>query len=153
MNYIKEAEDILRYYRDLDQSVGKMRNQISKLMDKHAPSPLNALALDPTGVHGGSGLDDAYNVLYKIKVLAESCEKTLYEMELVTKELDEIDKDPGCENFGIVLWEWYVLGKSKADIAEMLGYSSVQSVYGLKDRAIRKFAVRHFGLNAINVVG
>lgn len=152
MNYIKEAEEILKYYRDLDRSVKNMRREISRLMDKQTPSSLNALPLDVTGVHGGSGQDEAYNVLYRIKVLAENCNKTLAEIELVTKELDEIDRDPECEGYGIVLWDWYVAGVPRNEIAEKLGYTSMQSVYALKDRAIRKFAVRYFGIEAMKAV-
>jgi len=151
VNYIKEAEEILKYHRDLFESVDKMREEISRLITRQGPSSLNAIALEPTGIHGGSKQDETYNVLFKIKTLTESRERTLAKLESIKVELEEINQEPGCENYGTLLRKWYIQGDKKEDIAKMLGYSSVQSTYVLKDRAIRKFAIRHFGLNAMNL--
>lgn len=153
MNYIKEAEEILKYYRDLNRSVDHMGYELAKLIVHNAPSHLSAISLDITGIHGSGGEDDnTYNVLYKIQVLSESREKTRAELEIIKMELEEIEQDPECENFGKVLHEWYILGTRKSEIKDILGYSSMQSVYGVRNKAIRKFAIRHFGLDAMKVV-
>lgn len=152
MNYIKEAEEILKYYRDLDRSVDHMGHEIAKLIGHNAPSRLSAISLDLTGVHGsGSEDDNTYNVLYKIQLLSESREKTRREMELVNTILQEISQDPGCEEYKNFLIHWYVSRTPKEEIAEIFGYSR-RSIFNLRDQAIKKFAVRYFGIDAMKAI-
>jgi hypothetical protein len=47
---------------------------------------------------------------------------------------------------------WYVEKKAKEDIAEKLGYSHKQSVYEIKNKAIRKFAISLFGIVALQAM-
>lgn len=153
VNYVKEAEEILKYYRDLNRSVDHMSHEINRLIGHNAPSDLNAVAMDITGVHGsGSEDDNTYNVLYKIQVLSENRDKTQGEMELVNWILHEISQDQGCEEYKNILMHWYVHRTPKEEIKEIFGYSSKQSVYNLRDHAIKKFAVRYFGIDAMKAI-
>lgn len=152
MNYIKEAENVLWYYNDLYRSVENMNREIAKIVGRQGPSALNAIPMDPTGIHGSGDADDnTYNLLYKLKVLSENREKTMTELSQVDRLLDEISQDPGCELYGQVLRGWYIERITKNEIAAQIGYDS-RNVYRIKDRAIKKFAVRQFGLEAMNVI-
>ena len=152
MNYIKEAENVLWYYNDLYRSVENMNREIAKLVGHQGPSGLNAISLEPTGVHGGGSADDnTYNLLFKLKTLSGSRENTLTELGKVDVILDEISLEAGCELYGRVLKEWYVLKTPKDEIGNRIGYGQ-RNVYYIKDRAIKKFAVRHFGLEAMKAI-
>lgn len=151
MNYIKEAENVLKYYRDLNRSIDHMSHEIGKLMGQNAPHHLTAVPLDPAGGIHGSGKDDTYNVLYKIKVLTENRDKTKAELDTINQILDEIIKEPGCEKYRYVLMEWYIHRTPKEEIAEEMP-CSVRNVYRLRDEAIKKFALRYFGLEVLKII-
>ena len=88
-------------------------------------------------------------MLFKLKTLSENRERTVAELSKIDQVLKEISQEEGCEHYGQVLKEWYVCRTPKDEIAKAVGYSSKQSIYDIKNRAIRKFAVRHFGLEAL----
>lgn len=153
MNYIKEAENVLWYYNDLYRSVENMNREIAKIVSRQGPSALNAIQLDITGIHGSGDADDnTYNLLFKLKTLSENREKTMTELSKIQKALDDISQDEGCELYGRVLEEWYIHRTPKDEIAKIVGYSSRQSIYDIKNRAIRKFAVRHFGIEVLKII-
>ena len=152
MNYIKEAENILWYYNDLYRSIENMNREIAKIVSRQSPSSLNAISLEPTGVHGSGDADDnTYNLMFKIKTLTDNREATLTELSKVDQMLDDISKDAGCELYGKVLREWYIVRTPKDDIGPKIGYGR-RNVYYIKDKAIKKFAVRHFGLDAVKAI-
>jgi len=153
MDYIREAEKVLYHYRELQFALENLEHQIANLIGRSAPSAWKAAELEITGVKYGFH-DDAYNILFKIKVLTENKEKTAAEMEKVDKLLDELEKDPDCEYYIDVLRLWYIEKTPKEEIAGIIGYSpnSRQSIYNIKDRAIRKFAVMYFGLGALKAI-
>lgn len=155
MNYIKEAENILWYYNDLYRSVENMNREIAKIVSRQGPSTLNAIQLEPTGIHGGGSADDnVNNLMFKLKTLTDNREKTIAELEKVDTILNEIAKDPGCELYGEVLREWYIYRTPKEEIAKQIGYSptSRTSIYDIRSRSIRKFAVRYFGIDALKAI-
>lgn len=153
MNYIKEAENVLWYYNDLYRSVENMNREIAKIVGRQGPSGLNAVSMDPTGVHGnGSADDNTYNLLYRLKVLSENRERTIAELSQVDALLNDISQESGCELYGAVLKEWYVYRTPKEEIAKQIGYAHKSAVYRIKDRAIKKFAIRRFGLEAMKVI-
>ena len=152
MNYIKEAENVLWYYNDLYHSIENMNREIAKIVSRQGPSALNAISLEPTGVHGSGDADDnTYNLLFKLKTLTESREKTMTELEKANKILEDISQEVGCELYGEVLWEWYIMRTPRDEIGNKIGYGK-RNIYHIKDRAIKKFAVRHFGLDAMKVI-
>jgi len=152
MNYIKEAETILWYYNDLYRSVENMNREIAKIVSRQSPGVSVTFHLEPTGIHGSGDQDDnTYNLLFRLKTLSENREKTLTELEKVDKILGEISRDDGCELYGKVLREWYIERTPKDEIGEKIGYGK-RNVYYIKDRAIKKFAVRHFGLDAVRAI-
>ena len=153
MNYIKEAENILWYYNDLYRSIENMNREIAKIVSRQSPSALNAISLDPTGCHGSGDADDnTYNLMFKIKTLTDSRESTMVELGKLDELLEDISRDPGCELYGRVLQEWYIKRTPKEEIARNIGYSHKRSIYQIKGRAIKKFAVRNFGLDAMRII-
>lgn len=151
MNYIKEAENILWHYNDLYKSLSNLDKQISKIVRHAQPSELNAISLEPTGVHGSRD-DNTYNMLFELQTLTANREKTVNELAEINKLLDDISAESGCELYGKVLRKWYIEKLPKDDIAHDMGYATKKSVYDIKNQAIRKFAVQMFGLAALKAI-
>lgn len=150
MNYIKEAENRLTYYHDLQKSIDEMTRQIARLVAKASPKQLKAAALDDTGVRSGRH-DTTMNIIFEIQRLQESLRDTKKGFIEIDAILDEISQGEGCENYGNLLRMWYIQRISKEVIAEQFN-CSIRKVYYDKDAAIRKFAVRIFGMAALKIV-
>lgn len=151
MNYIKEAEQYLYHYRDMYVSIENMHKEISKLVWS-GPKDISAVQLDVTGVHGSNQQDETINIMYKIQTLTNSKEQTKNKLDEMDNILEEIANEKGCELYGHVLRKWYIERIPKEDIAKEIGYSSKQSIYSLRAKAIRKFAIRLFGIEALKAI-
>ena len=151
MNCIREAENYLRYYRELHQSVKHADYMISKLVNQTAPDDMSAVSIDATGIRAGKPYN-TLNQMYQLQMWQEMKERTLIEIEKVDNMLEVISQGPGCERYKDILFMWFVEKKSKEDMAEEIGYSHRQSVYELKDKAIKKFTVALFGIVALEVI-
>lgn len=152
LNYVKEAEQILWHYRDLYCSVENLNHEIAMMVGSQGPKLLSVVTLDEAGIHGGgSRNDDAYNLIFRLKILTENRDTTLAELSKADRLLKNISQEPGCELYGEVLEHWYIKRTPKDDIADLTGYD-VRHIYRIKDKAIRKFAVRYFGLEAMKAI-
>ena len=151
MNYIKEAENRLWYYRDLQGSTIEMQRQINRIVGRSGPQALTAIHLDDTGVKSGRH-DETINTLFEIQRLQAAIERTQEEFGEINQLLDGISQEQGCELYGMVLQKWYIERQTKEAIARDINYSSIQTVYDIKNKAIRKFAVRLFGIEALAAI-
>lgn len=153
MDYVREAEKVLYHYRDLKFALQNLEHQIEKLIFQSAPADAKGANIEITGVKYGYH-DDAINTLFKLKVLTENQEKTAAEIKKIDELLDELEKDSDCEYYSQVLRLWYIEKTPKEEIAGLIGYSpnSRQSIYNIKDQAIRKFAIMYFGIGALKAI-
>jgi len=151
MNYIREAENYLYYYQDLYKSLQQIEGQISRLIARTGPRDIKAINYEQAKVDSNFH-DETINILFQLQKLIENRERTKQELEKIDRILNEISQDPGCELYGEVLKKWYIERIPKEDIAEELGYSSRQSIYDIRAKAIRKFAVRLFGIGALEIL-
>lgn len=151
MDCIREAENRLWYYRDLVRSVDYAREQIGILAGKGAPKGITAVSMDPTGIRA-SKPHDTLSIMYQLQRWTEIRDKTSEEIDKIDAILAEIIQEPGCERYADILKMWYVEKMAKEDIADDLGYNQRRSVYELCNKAIRKFAIRLFGLEALRAI-
>lgn len=79
-------------------------------------------------------------------------ENTLIEVDRIDKELDSICIEPGCERYKDVLVMWYVEKLDREEIAHEIGYSHRQSAYEIRNKAIKKFAITLFGIEALRAM-
>ena len=159
MNYIEEAEKYLRNYRHLRGSVDTMRRERERLIGKARPRGEEnmAIALDAVGggrggKGGGGEYDEAINLIWRIQGLTESIAETEEKLKEIDVLLEEISEGDGCEFYGMVLRAWYIDSVAKEDIAAEIGYESRTSIYTIRNRAIRKFAVRVLGIRALEAI-
>jgi hypothetical protein len=151
MNYIREAENYLKHYRDLRYSLNQIEKEITKIKWSGAPREISAMNLD--GMPSGSiQQDEMINIIFKLKCYTEMKENTLKQINEIDTILNTLEKEEGCESYSKLLKLWYVDKKNKEDIAEELGYSSRQSIYTHRNKAIRKFAIRLFGIDVLKAV-
>ena len=153
MDCIREAENYLRYYRELTKSIEHADRMIGQLTWQTAPKPMGAVSMDVTGVRASQS-HDTLNQFFQLQRWQELRQLTLAEMAKVEDVLNTICQDPGCERYKDVLIMWYVEKQEKEDIARSIGYSetSRRIVYEMKTEAIRKFAVALFGVTALKAI-
>lgn len=150
MDYIREAEKYLYHYRDLEKSLEWQEKEINKLMWQGAPRDISAVYLD--GMPKGSIHDETINTLFKLNMYVGMKKETEEEISKIDEILKDIGSEQGCENYEKVLRMWYIEGKSKEEIAQALNYNSRTSIYEIRNQAIRKFAIRLFGIDALKAI-
>lgn len=151
MNYIEEAEKYLKSHRDMYRGLNNMRKERAKLIGQAGPKGYPEADYTQPVVEGGKDRDDAYNLLFTIKVLTDKIQKTEKQLEDVERILGEISQDEGCELYGDILRKWYIDRVPKEEIAQDARYCK-RNIYKIKDKAIRKLAINLFGLDAVSVV-
>ncbi|NTW04546.1 MAG: hypothetical protein HGA27_00325 [Peptococcaceae bacterium] len=127
-----------------------MSRQIGRLIGSSCPKALKGATLDETGIRAGRH-DETLNVLCELQMLIENKKKTEEGFAEINNILLDISQDDNCEHYGKVLRMWYIERLSKEVIAEEL-FCGIRTVYYLRDAAIRKFAIRLFGIDALKVV-
>lgn len=149
MNYLREARNHLQYYGDLQNSIENMDREISRLVRKAGPKDITAITYDSDKVQSG-GHDEALDALFKIQALSNSREETKEKLKEIEELLDKLEEE--YQFYGKVLRKWYLERMAKEDIAQEIGYSSRTSIYSLEGKAIRVFAVRLFGIEALKIM-
>ncbi|MEN6567174.1 MAG: hypothetical protein ABFC57_12840 [Veillonellales bacterium] len=109
--------------------------------------------MDVTGIRA-SKPQNTLNQIYQLQKWQEMRERTMVEIEKIESSLAGICADPGCERYRDVLYMWYVEKIDKEEIAVAIGYSesSRKSIYEIKNKAIKKFAVALFGIEALEAI-
>jgi len=148
MNCIRDAEELLLNYRDMKYSIMRMEREIERLANR--PKDIEAIQYDKPGGKKYYDKDDILNCLYRIKKLSDMKKQTEERIQEIDRVLDEMDKDPDCDFFKEVLVMWYLEKLPKDIIAEEIGYSSRKSVYLVRNKAIKKFAVIFYGIKGVN---
>lgn len=151
MNYfngIATAERLLKNYSALERSVQNLTERINALVYRSSPRPLKSIDVEEM-IKSGGKKDTTLNLLFEIKALMDTREETREELSRIDRTLEAISKAPECKHYGPVLRSWYIDRMPKQDIAAEIGYSSRQSIYDIKNAALRKFAVELFGVKAL----
>ncbi len=144
MNCIREAEELLLNYRDMKYSIKRMEREIERLAN--GPKDIEAIRYDKHSTKKHYDQDETLNCLYEIKKLSEMKKMTEERIQEIEQVLNEMENDSSCDFFKEVLVMWYIEKLSKDMIAGEIGYSSRKSVYLLRNRAIKKFAVLFYGI-------
>jgi RNA polymerase sigma factor (sigma-70 family) len=150
MNCIREAENYLRYYHELHQSIKHASRMISRLKMQTAPGEVSAVSIDITGIRASKPVN-TLNQMYQLQQWQEMQARTLEEIEKIEEALAGISQAQGCERYRDVLFMWYVECLSQEEIGERIGYTA-RHVRRLKRSAINKFAVSLFGIVALKAI-
>lgn len=151
VNYIKEAENYLKYYRHLQKSLDNTEREINYLKLRDMPRYIKASQMEETEIRSMMGKDDAWNDIYKIIMLTECWNDTSKAMQNIDDVLDMISGEKNCGHYSRLLKLWYIDKWDKYEISEEL-HLSRRSVFYHKEEAIRSFAVALFGIKALKAV-
>ena len=149
MNYIKEAEDVLNNYRKLKSSINNLKKRKQVILDKGKPRELGAIDYSKPVVSKQGYTDDTLNQICEITQINYQIKDTEAEIKVIAKILKEIrEENEVLANFLILR---HIERKDLKTIAKELGYSeeSNHTIYDIRNRAIREFAIRYFGGQAM----
>lgn len=143
MNYIKEAEEYLRSYSDLKDSIVNIKKELEFLELEIT----GAKAIDYSGMPGGGGAalpdDRLVNLLYKKQVKEAALESTTNTLSYINYIFERLS-----EKEAKVLKAFYIEGLRGTALEEEFELCERQ-VYNLRQPAIRRFAKQLFGIKAI----
>lgn len=150
MNYIKEAENYLKYYRNLKKSLDHANYMINNFTWLTAPNSIHAVVNDPSGISARKPVNTVEQ-LYELVRWQEQKKQTQKEIDHIEEILNDMVKEKGCEKYRRVLEMWYVEKEDKEYIAQELNYCT-RNVFRVKEKALEKFAVTLFGIKALKAI-
>lgn len=148
MDCFSEVDKLLRHYNDLVQSLDHMDRRIPQLVARAGPHGISAQDIEDSIKAAGSQ-DETINIIFELDELTRARADTREEIARIEAVFAEIEKDHDCMFYVPILRAWYIDMIPKESIAKTIGYSSRVSIYTIKARAIRKFAVKLYGIKAL----
>ncbi len=148
MNYIKEAEDILINHRKLNDSINNLNARKNYIANQGKPKELGGIDYSKPRIQRQNYSNNTITQMCEIMQINERIKETEAELVIVNNILKQIDKED--ETLGKFIQLKYIEGqkkKSMRKIAAELGYSedSNDTIYNIKNKALREFAIRYFG--------
>lgn len=149
MDYIREAIEYLKSYKDTQMSIINLREEITKL-----DAELKGSAITYTDMPGGGGIIPADDIMLNKIYRKSQAEKQLKESAATIRRIDRILKDLNSDNnekHGDMLRKSFIARLSNKDIDELadeFGYSRRQ-FYRVREKALKRFAIQLFGISVI----
>lgn len=151
MNYIKESEEVLKNHGKLNKALKNLEKRQEKLLYKTQPKEIGATDYSRPAIQHTDYSEDAVNQICELADINKQIQETEEEMKLVKNILEDIKlQDMLLYDFLKIKYiEKPKLGMR--EVAEELGYSpeSNKTIYSIKHKAIKEFAIRYFGARAI----
>jgi hypothetical protein len=148
MDYVKEAENYLRNYNDLMDSVYNLKREISEIEE----DLLCIKNIDYSGMPHGSGSqlpdDNTVNMLYRKIKAEEELKKTLRTINRIDSVLKNLSEGEGNEKHAKALKLFYIHGVRGQGLEDSLECSE-RHCYRIKGLAIRRLAVQLFGIKGL----
>ena len=143
LNYVKEAEEILKSRKTLDEKIRSLNRQIARIMNSGTPHEIKGIDYSQPKVKGGAVDDTMTDCISIIEANKE--------IKLAKAKIEEIDDVIGQlqEESKKILTLWYIDLKTKSEICNILNYGSMQSIYDKHRRGIEEFALLYFGAPAL----
>lgn len=151
MNYIKESEEILKNHRKLNTSLNNLYHRRDKIVKSGFPRELMGNSYEKPNIQHTAYSDSTINEVCEIMEINAQIEETKEEMQLVNDILEQIKvEDDVLEKF-IRLKYITDYKRSMREIASKLNYSenSNHTIYDIRNRALKEFAILYFGVRGI----
>lgn len=142
MDYVKEAEEYLKSYPELKESLDNIRLELEHIENQL----IGVKAISYDGMPGGSisnADDKLVNILFRKQKAEQALEETQGEVKLIENILDQLSEEDRK-----VLQAFYIEGLRGEALEKRLQICERQ-VYNLRHPIIRKFAKLKFGIKAI----
>ena len=145
MDYAKEAENYLKSYPDLLESIDNIKNELEYLEEEIT----GAKAIDYSGMPGGGGAalpdDRIVNLLYQKQIKERALELTEKRVQHIDSILAQLSVGEGNEQDEKVLRKFFIENLRGQTLEKEFGVSE-RHVYRMKGKAIRRFAIQFFGV-------
>lgn len=125
-----------------------MDARISLLTARAGPHALTAINLDEE-IKGQNGAPETLDIIFELFELTRFRVDTAAQLALVDEVLDQLGAERDCMFYSKVLRAWYIDRVPFDRIAQTIGYSTRRSIYTIKSRALRKFAILLYGIAAL----
>lgn len=146
INYFKAAERVLYTRKDLDRALDNLERRKVRIIKSSAPCDYPSIDTSQPYT-SSSKCNDALADCLELAEINREIENTkqiIGEIDAVLKQMDPVESD--------LLREWYILGSSKEEISAKINYSSISTIYELRNKAVSRFAVLYFGAGAISSI-
>lgn len=138
MDYLREAENILRKVNLLEKALDNLKRHKGLIIQRNAPQGCKALSFDKPA---SAPIDkETLTELCEYAQCIERITATEYEI----KRIKDIISQLSCEEQNLIQL-WYIDGMSKDEIKEKLYISSHSTLYKLQRQAVSNFALLYFG--------
>ena len=145
MNCIREAENYLKYYRQLKKSLEHADRMIVRLTWNTMPKEVGAAVLEATGIHADHPVN-TLNQLYELQKWQEIKARTMIDLADVDNVLSSVEN-----NYKTILTSFYVDKKTMFEISCETDYTE-RHLWRLKKKAINEFAVSLLGSQAMKAM-
>lgn len=151
MNYIQEAERIMKDYRKLIDSVKNMKKRKNILSMRGVPSENTQANYSKEKTSGNKYANDTINELCEISQLNIQIKETEAEIQFISEILKQIKLENETLEKFLKLRYIEMPQVQLKKIAAEIGYSedSNHTIYEIKNKALREFAIRYFGVHAL----
>lgn len=148
MDYIREAIEYLKTYKDLQYAVINLKEEVQKL-----DAELQGGAMVYSDMPGGGSAavqadDKMLNKIYRIEMAKKEYSDSNKTIRRIDRILEELNLGDGKERHGDILRQWFIERRDRQEIANEMGYSMSQ-LYRIKDKALRRLGVQLFGIKVI----
>ena len=139
MDYKKDCEERLRRYAKADETLEILNKRLNKLSMYGKPNELGAIDFSKVGHSSGS--KEAFDSLMEVQHVIKQIQNLEDDKEIIAEVLDKMKKSHK-EDYKLVDLR-YLQNLPMSITAEKLGYSdtSLRTVYKIKDRALKTFAM------------
>ena len=150
MNYIAEAEEILKNHKKLNDSKRILENRKKLILKIVTPKELRAIDYERPAIQHMDYSNDTINEICELAQVNQQIKETEAELKTVNEILETIKKDDEISEKFIQLKFFEKPKVPLRKISSDLGYSeeSNHTIYDIKNRALKEFAILYFGARA-----
>jgi DNA-directed RNA polymerase specialized sigma subunit len=144
MDYIREAIEYLKSYRDLEIAKMNLEGKVCLINTE-----INGQAISYKHTTGGSGAetdDILINKIFARDQAAIQLKETKRSLEHVDKVIQAFEQEH--EQYGKLLRLWLIEKKSLRYTAEQLDITE-RHIHRIKNQALRQFSIQLFGIKAM----
>ncbi len=142
INYFKSAEKVLSERGNLERALANLERRLERTLQKSRPGELSAIDYSQPYISASNVTDTLADCLEVAEIMREltTTKETIQEIDRV---LDQLPRDDAY-----ILRAWYIERKTKEEIAELLDYTSMTTIYDLRNKAVAAFAILYYGAGA-----
>lgn len=143
INYFAAAEDTLRARGSLEAALKNLERRQERIIQHGGPTGYSSPDFSKPYA-STSAVNDALTDCVELAEVAREIRVTKAKIQEIDDVLAQLTKEERE-----IIRLWYIERKSKDEIAQAVNYTSIPSIYDLRNKAVAQFAVLYFGAGAL----